>query len=280
MPEKGINEETNTTGFGVNHILAIAIEGYSYPLKPLDTPLADCKEIMKVLVERYESFSWEETTLQQALGRKDILDSLSQFEKKFSPKDTLWIIFSGHGTHDAAKGEGYLLPIASDFQSANTSGISNLDFLTHLNGILAGKIILIVDSCFAGALTDAIARDGQRKTKKLNAPFLIGSGGMEPVDNGKGHSPFAEALIHVLQNNKEETLQLTDLVTKLHAYMQKKGVPQDPFGKQLNCCGVDNGASKYYLSLKEEPPGDLEKHPSKMTLSELIETLFEETRCR
>ena len=113
-------------------------------------------------------------------------------------------------------GRGHWLPI--DAELDNTANwLSNVAITDILNIMKAKQVMLIVDSCYSGALTrSSITRlktgmtDSERanwlKTmSKKRSRMVLTSGGLAPVlDAGGGeHSVFARSLLEVLRANED-----------------------------------------------------------------------------
>ena len=130
--------------------------------------------------------------------------------------DNLLIYYAGHGELDEVNQRGHWLPVDAERDStANwipTTAITDL-----LNIIQARQVLLVVDSCYAGALTRSAVgrlRTGMttaeqqhwfRTMAKRKSRTVLTSGGIAPVlDAGGGrHSVFAKALLEVLEANTD-----------------------------------------------------------------------------
>ncbi|BCS96936.1 hypothetical protein DSLASN_25680 [Desulfoluna limicola] len=188
--------------FGNYHALVIGID--SYPgLTNLKTAVNDARSVADILKQQYGF----EVTLLTNPGRADIIASLSDLRHTLTPRDNLLIYYAGHGWLDKRADEGYWLP--SDAKAGDESNwISNSTITSAIRANEAKHVLIVADSCYSGKLTRAIHinRKTQGYIQRLSekkARIVMSSGGLEPVeDEGRqGHSVFAAAFIHMLENN-------------------------------------------------------------------------------
>ncbi|MBT7954316.1 MAG: hypothetical protein HN731_03945, partial [Rhodospirillaceae bacterium] len=191
--------------FGNYHALVIGIDNYKN-LKPLKTAVSDAKAIAKVLTDNY---GFKVTKLINP-SHEDILDTLDELRETLKFKDNLLIYYAGHGWLDKEGDEGYWLP-ANAKKSRRSRWVSNASITTTLRALKAKHVMVMADSCYSGRLV----RDAGVKIKNADTPeyfkqmsrkkarVVITSGGLEPVEDGKGeHSPFARAFLKTLSENK------------------------------------------------------------------------------
>lgn len=197
--------------FGNYHALVIGNNDYQL-LPDLASPLNDVSELAALLRERY---GFQTTVLTNA-NRYQILSALNRLRETLTSRDNLLIYYAGHGELDEVNQRGHWLPVDAERDStANwipTTAITDL-----LNIISAKQVLLVVDSCYAGALTRSSVgrlRTGMTSDEQLHwyrtmsnrkSRTVLTSGGLSPVlDAGGGrHSIFAKALLEVLEANGE-----------------------------------------------------------------------------
>jgi hypothetical protein len=189
---------------------ALIIGNDTYPFLPnLETAVNDAKAVDNVLRNR---FGYKTALLMNAT-RYEILSALNQLRETLTDKDNLLIYYAGHGDLDRANNRGNWLPV--DAEPSNTANwISNAAISDLLNTMPAKHVMVVADSCYSGAMTNAaVARatpdmpDNVRKKwmrimAETRTRTVLTSGGVKPViDNGgDGHSLFARAFLDVLQS--------------------------------------------------------------------------------
>jgi hypothetical protein len=196
--------------FGRYYALIIGNASYTaYPA--LRTPVADAKSLDVVLRERY---GFKTKVLINA-NRHAIMSALNEISKKLTDQDNLLVYYAGHGEIDKATQSAYWLP--TDAETGNSANWISSQSITEFLSIMPARHIMVVaDSCYAGALTgSAVARlpegmDESKREKWLKvmntrkARTVLTSGGVQPVmDEGGGdHSVFAKAFLTVLRSNQ------------------------------------------------------------------------------
>ncbi|MFC1773247.1 caspase family protein [Pseudomonadota bacterium] len=195
--------------FGQYYALVIGINEYRH-LPKLETAISDADDVAKLLTENYK---FKTTKLINA-DRYEILSALNDLREKLTKDDNLLIYYAGHGELDKVNMRGHWLP--ADAELDNTANwISNVSVTDILNIINAKQIMMIVDSCYSGALTrSALAQlqAGMTEEERVNwlkvmalkrSRTVLTSGGLKPTldSGGGGHSVFAKALLDVLGSN-------------------------------------------------------------------------------
>ena len=200
--------------FGAYYALVIGNRRYTAKgIDELRNAETDARSIAAVLEQRY---GFRKPRLLINATHDQILDALNDFAVSLTPSDNLVIYYAGHGTFDLGK-RGYWIPVDSAVER-NTRWISNIQITDLIQKMNARKVIVVSDSCYAGALTaaenGAIAtiRVGGSEDQELLAEkqlalarsrTVMGSGGLAPVLEGGGgdHSVFTRALLEVLEQN-------------------------------------------------------------------------------
>lgn len=210
VPKAIISRSYPSIDFGRFYALIIGNKDYAN-LPALKTSVNDAKAIDQILRVRYGY----KTTLLINANRYQIMTALNSLRNNLTANDNLLIYYAGHGEIDNTDQSAYWLP--TDAEVNNTANwLSSYEITQFLNVISARHILVIADSCYAGAMTtSAIARipDDMPESKrekwlkfmlKRNARTVMTSGGVKPVlDTGSGnHSVFANALLKALKLNK------------------------------------------------------------------------------
>jgi hypothetical protein len=197
--------------FGHYHALVIGNNDYRH-LPDLKSAVNDAREVAALLEKRY-GFA---VTLLQDADRYTILAELNKLRERLTAEDNLLIYYAGHGELDQVNSRGHWLPV--DAEPGSTANWIPTTAITDILNILKAKqVLLVVDSCYAGALTrssmarlatgatDAERLHWLRAVSQKRSRTVLTSGGLEPVlDAGGGeHSVFARALLEVLRSNAE-----------------------------------------------------------------------------
>jgi len=143
--------------------------------------------------------------------RYRILSALNSLRETLTSRDNLLVYFAGHGELDEVNQRGHWLPVDAE-RDSTANWIPSTAVTDILNIMKAKQVLLVVDSCYAGALTrSASGRLGTGMTDEERLHWyrtmagkrsrtVLTSGGLAPVmDAGGGrHSVFAKALLEVL----------------------------------------------------------------------------------
>jgi hypothetical protein len=197
--------------FGSYHALVIGNNDYRH-LPDLASPINDVTELARILERRY---GFRTTVLQNA-DRYQVLSALNTLRETLTTRDNLLIYYAGHGELDDVNQRAHWLPVDAERHST-ANWIPTTAVTDILNIMRAKQILLVVDSCYAGALTrsamgrlatgmtDAERLHWYRTMANKRSRTVLTSGGVAPVmDAGGGrHSVFAKALFEVLEVNDE-----------------------------------------------------------------------------
>ena len=200
--------------FGDYHALVIGNSRYEY-LDDLTTAGRDASDVAEVLRDKYDF----EVELLLDATRKDILTSLNRLRRELKETDNFLLYYAGHGVLDEIK-EGYWQPVDSDIDD-DSEWISNKRINSTLKKFKANNVLLMADSCYAGAqfrgikpideessssIASSLTREALvQRLSKAKSRVAITSGGLEPVVDRIGlseNSVFARSFIDTLNENK------------------------------------------------------------------------------
>ena len=195
--------------FGSYHALLIGNNDYRY-LPDLASPVNDVTDLSRTLEQRY---GFRTTVLLNA-DRYQVLSALNMLRETLTGRDNLLIYFAGHGELDEVNQRAHWLPVDAE-RDSTANWIPTTAVTDILNIMKAKQVLLVVDSCYAGALTrsaigrldtsmtDAERLHWYRAMSNKRSRTVLTSGGVTPVmDAGGGrHSVFAKALLEVLDAN-------------------------------------------------------------------------------
>jgi len=190
--------------FGKYHALVIGIDAYRN-LPRLKTAVADAKAVTKELKDNY---GFEVTELINPT-RDQMLDTMDDLQASLTFKDNLLIYYAGHGWLNEKSDQGYWLPIDAK-KNRRSRWVSNSTLTDTLTALEAKHVMVVADSCYSGRLVrsanvnieNASSAEYYQQMSRKKARVVITSGGLEPVEDGKGeHSPFARAFLSALSKN-------------------------------------------------------------------------------
>lgn len=252
---KLINKTLNNTG--KNYLFVIGIDDYKY-FNPLNNAIKDVEEITDILTNLYQ---FEEDNIYYLYNQEATIDGI---DEKFlelvdlvEENDNLLIFYSGHGYYRENVKEGYWIPV--DGRKDKVSDyISNAVLIRYLQNIKAHHLLMIVDSCFSGALVEQLR--GDHNTEHFPSRRVFASGRAEMVSDGipGENSPFAKGMIDFLKANQNKSASTSDMIHSVKQYV--KGVsPQLPVEGRLRDSKDNRGEFFFKRKLTEE---DLWKNSS------------------
>ena len=197
--------------FGRYHALLIGNARYDW-LPALATPVNDVRAIAALLEWR---FGFHTRVLENAT-RYQMLSALNELRETLTPDDNLLVYYAGHGELDEVNQRGHWLPVDAE-RDSTANWIATVAITDLLNIMRAKQVLVVVDSCYAGAMTrSSLARLDTAMTQQEKVHWLrtmagkrartvLTSGGLAPVMDGGGgrHSVFARAFIDVLDAQGE-----------------------------------------------------------------------------
>jgi uncharacterized caspase-like protein len=203
--------------------------------------------------------------------RNDILSALERLASTTTNDSTVIIYFSGHGYQFKSPIGNfyYLMPAGYDKNQLPSTAISGAEFTDRLQAIPAQKVLVLLDCCHAGGLSD-LDNIGMEVAKsplppEAQALFARGEGRViiaSSKDNeislaGKPYSAFTAALVEVLCGKgvakQDGYVRVTDL-----ALYAREVVPRRTRDQQhpvLNFAQADNFALAYYAGGDAQPKG-------------------------
>ena len=195
---------------GKFHALVIGNNDYqSSGFSRLQSAVNDATAVSKVLKDRY---GYQSKLLLNAT-RFDILSALNDMREELKPEDNLLVYYAGHGDLSEDGKQGYWVPVDGQAKVPAT-WISNAAVSDILGTMQARHVLVVADSCYAGALAGGSLPVFDASSSKRwsdwvktmidgRARIALTSGGVQPVpDVGSGkHSYFTRAFLNVLEDN-------------------------------------------------------------------------------
>lgn len=243
--QRGIIFATKTTKSNANyHLLAIGIDDYPN-FNHLENAVKDAQAVVKTLTDGYLFAPENNITLyNHQATRKEIETQLRSLVTKVKPTDCVLIYYAGHGWYDTTMDEGHWLPY--DAYAATEEGfidntISNTDIIKFIKKINSLHTFLISDSCFSGTLFEQSTRNVGAFLQKVESEpsrWALTSGRKEVVADGipGEHSPFAQALMDILENKLNDKIMVSDIIRYVKEVVGNKN-NQQPVGDRLRDVG-------------------------------------------
>jgi formylglycine-generating enzyme required for sulfatase activity len=187
---------------------------------------------------------------------------------KVDKGDNVFIYYAGHGWYDNILESGHWVTTeASKSPGTFLDNNTIYKFIAALDKKGAQHILLVSDSCFAGAFikehraveTDINDRYFQEKYSKPSRNILT-SGGIEPVEDvGKGgHSVFAYYFLKALHDNPHPYLSAKQLGVQVEELVTRNST-QTPLSRFIHGVGDEGGQFFFIASssgaIVEEPSG-------------------------
>ena len=131
--------------------LVIGIDDYSdEKIQDLDNPVADARELQKVL-QSYYTFEEENVVFLANPSRAEIIESFDAMSEIITDRDNFLVFYAGHGIWDERINQGFWLP-ANATMNSKAQWISNSTIRDYISGIPAKHTLIITDACFSGSI--------------------------------------------------------------------------------------------------------------------------------
>lgn len=245
--------EGNTTVVlprGKNYLLVVGIDKYQSQPR-LYNAVKDAQDVVKVLTERYQ-FSKETLTgiFNEAATQERLFAELDRLSNLVTEDDNLLVYFSGHGEFKDNIDEGFWIPF--DGKPGNVGSYVPFSILTrYIKAIKSFHTFIIADSCYSGTLfTERSTGDALNRLESRPSRWLLTAGRNEVVADGKpgDNSPFADAILWRLRNNKDERLRVSEFCNDIITDVASNA-KQTPEGAPMH--GVGHRGGEFMFRLKE-----------------------------
>ena len=262
-----------------NHILAIGIDQYSN-CTILNNAVRDIENILEVLTSKYEFDKSNITTLlNEAATLENITNELENLLSTQDESQNLIILFSGHGDYDELLEMGYLIPQEAIPYSKSTYFPYSTLF-SYIKALKSHHVLLISDSCFSGSVFTPYRKIETSKDKldKIPSKWAITSGRLEVVSDGNPgeNSPFADALIKILNDVSHDSISISEMSNRIVADVAEK-VDQIPRGEPLQAYGHKGGEFIFRKKQKKKTTNKPERKSKDEDgqIGELVDAYYE-----
>jgi len=240
--------------FGRFFALVVGNGSHEY-LGDLETPPSDAERISTLLAERY---GFQVTRIDNA-DDVAILSALNRLHDQLKPDDNLLIYYAGYGNarRDGDFEVGYWLPVNAERPPVDTYWLPVAQVGAHLARLPARRVLVMVDSSFAGMLADtpgfffAMNPELFQSDRYIDLRFdnrsrlLISSGRDFPVESGDSSlSAFARGLLGVLGEN-DRILPAPALFLELRQELKSETAALEPSFRAIK--GAGDAVGDFYF---------------------------------
>ena len=213
--------------------------------------------------------------------RSSILHVLDTLANATNDESTVLIYFSGHGHQLLKPFKSYfLMPYGYNTEDLGDTAISGSEFVDLLREIPAQKLLVVLDCCHAGGLSDLsdfqatkapLPPEAQRMFAKGGGRIMIGSSHLEELSYaGEPYSAFTYALMKGLCGQgavkQDGYIRATDLA--MYASRVVPTLTEDKQHPVLDIEKADNFILAYYAGGQMQPKG----LPSELATEPCIES--------
>lgn len=233
-----------TKGSNLENAYALIIGVSKYQdvrIPELNFTRADSEGILKILTDSNKMGLKQDrikVLLDDDATRTNIRKAISGWLFKNADKEsTVFVYFAGHGgveedRFDIEKDKlaKYLLPFDSDFDNLFASALSNREFNELLSIIKSKKLVIFMDSCYSGGVSERKARD-MKITEDPYQKFGEGEGRLviaasQPdqrsfEDTSVGHGIFTHHLIEALSGAADFDKDGYVTIMELYKYLSE-----------------------------------------------------------
>jgi uncharacterized caspase-like protein len=173
------------------------------------TPLPNTRNDARAIADKLTSIGFD-VTLYEDLDGQAFRVALGDFSEKALNADLAVVYYAGHGIE--MNGENYLIPIDAKMRSESTAAFETVPLAQVLGAVREAGVLgmVLLDACrnnpFAATMT---RKSGTRSVSRGLAPISVegesglvvsfaAEAGQTAADGESAHSPYADALLQVL----------------------------------------------------------------------------------
>lgn len=136
------------------YVLAVGVSSYREPSLHLRFPAKDAIDFSAAMRRQsgglYKSVKTR-LLVDAAANKASLLDAMEWLQHQATNRDVVVLFLAGHGIRDSASGSYYFLPSDADLAAVKRTMVSQDDLRTTLHS-LPGKVLVFLDTCFAGQM--------------------------------------------------------------------------------------------------------------------------------
>lgn len=232
--ERPLGPSGDRFDFGTYHALLIGIQRYEGHEVDLRSAHQDVRALAGILESDY-GFVSPRILLDDAATRAGVLAALDALAQELGEHDNLLVFFAGHGTKlwsGSEREEGFWIPYQPADATHRWWNWLSADEVSRATARIGARhVLLISDSCYAGALTRSVSAlqsatpDWIRTWHERSSSHVFTSGNDEAVadDGREGHSIFAYHLLAGLRDFRGDFLPGAALADQvIRAVMQDR----------------------------------------------------------
>ncbi len=192
---------------GKHYALVVGNSHYA-SLPDLETAASDAQQLAALLERRFGF----ETRLLVDATRYQILTAINDLRGTVTEQDSLLVFYSGHGSSDGERQQGWWLPVDAE-PNSRANWILNRVISDQLDAISARHVLVVADSAYEGSLTRSSIptlpqgmsverrREHLRAMAARRARLALTSGLDQPAGRAGQGLTFARALLETLGNS-------------------------------------------------------------------------------
>jgi hypothetical protein len=232
-------------------ILSIGISEYRNPSLNLKYADNDARVLANTM-KNYEGGMFSEVFVKILVNseatRGNILTAMTTHLGKAAPNDIVFIFLAGHGIKNNQTGSYYFVPYNADSENLLFEGLkwSDFDEAIKIISTNVNKVILVLDTCHAGAINVAmrnvnVGEDLAETMKNATGLYILSAskGGESSIESDiyklpgekKGHGAFTYSLLKGLKGEAKQTNKPYITVNDLFSYVSSQ-VPRITNGLQ------------------------------------------------
>lgn len=258
------------------YALVIGISRYHDPTLRLRFPTKDAADLAAVL-RRQAGGLYKDVQVRlltdEAASKTGVLDGLEWVQRQATARDVAVLFLAGHGIRDGRTGLYYFLPADADLTAIKRTLISQDEFHATLRS-MPGKVLVFLDTCFAGQLMRRQDRSPPDLDRFVNE--LVGAdSGLVVFASSSGRqtsqeSPdwqngaFTAALVEGLSGRAAPLGRGTITLSMLELYLSDR-VKQLTGGMQTPMVARPDAVQDFPLALPLGPAASSEPRPSAPT---------------
>jgi WD40 repeat protein len=195
------------------YVLAVGSDSYAPAFPDLQFASVDAASIADEFARQeggMYSRVYTRTLTNREATKENVFAALQAFGD-VGPQDVLLLFFSGHGVRERdAKGRMryYYLPAGVTRSTLRERGMAWSDFAGQIAGLDAGRVILLLDACHSGDVSEGASNEKVASTLAgdVGIVFTSSSGNeFSYEDRSWGHGAFTRALLDGLRGKADFT---------------------------------------------------------------------------